>query len=646
MLTWQLMLFSSSSQAISHELFEKQRLDYQIASKQLVSGQITKFKDSLKSLETYPLYPYLKYKQIARKLGRLPKKEVRQFIETYRGSPIAKKMSRRWFNQLIKKYQWQQYVDDWDPSISDVRLQCWHLRAKYRIGKKTEALNGAQALWLSPNSQPKACDPLFKEWIEAGYLTQDIAWQRLSMAMEAKHFTLAKYIVRVLLKNEYLTLGSEYIKLHRSPQSVEKAKHLVLFAKHQDKASEIIHHGLKRLARKDLASARTQWDNYRNTLPFTAGQVLSITHALDLASNIVLDIDNANFLLDALLVNERPETTERSIRTALRDADWEGVFFGIKSLPSDRQSSDRWRYWEARAIDELKALGMQPKNISPSVDIYTELSKNRSFYGFLSADLMNVDYEMEEQSAPANSDVTLKLKANIAITRSLELFAVNEVGDARREWYFGTQNFDAQLLTSVGRLAQEFGWHEKAIRSFVQAKYWDDIQIRFPLAYQSKMIQASKLSQIDTSWLYAIARQESAFSPDAKSKAGALGLMQLMPRTAKQTAKQIGLKYKKSDLLKPSTNIHIGSSYLKKLLKKFNGNRILATTAYNAGPHRVKTWLKKTNNNLSFDAWIETIPFKETRHYVQNVLAFSVIYDYRMESSSQLVSSSEAAQTL
>jgi soluble lytic murein transglycosylase len=638
-----LSFFPSLSQAISHNKFAQYRLDYQLASKQLAKGQITNFNASLKTLEDYPLYPYLQYKLIDRKLNRLPKKEVHHFIETYRGTPVSKKMSERWLNQLVKKGLWQQYIDDWNPAITDIRLQCWHLRAKYRTGQIDEALNATQKLWLSANSRPKACDPLFKEWIEAGYLSQDIAWQRLTLAMNAKRYTLAKYLVRSVLKDEYLALGSEYIKIHRRPQSIAKAIKILQFPKHQDKASQIIVHGLKRLARKDLSSARKQWDNYQNALPFTVQQTNMIGLALNLTPKPDQDISQTNVLTSTGIAVEKPKAIEQQIRTALSQADWSKVFAGIQSLPAEHQKSDRWQYWQARAIDEL---GISPKNSPSANNIYNELSKNRSFYGFLSADLMKVNYEMEEKTAPINAEATEKLKNNIAIVRALELFAVNQVSDARHEWFFGSQQFDAQLLTSAGKLAEEFGWYEKSIRSYIQAQYWDDIQIRFPLAYKSKMIQASLLNEIDTSWLFAIARQESAFSPDARSKAGALGLMQLMPGTAKQTARQIGLKYKKSDLFKPGTNIQLGSTYLKGLLETFNGNRILATTAYNAGPYRVKKWLKKTKKNLAFDAWIETIPFKETRHYVQNVLAFSVIYGYRMESDSQLVTSLEAGQAL
>ena len=146
--------------------------------------------------------------------------------------------------------------------------------------------------------------------------------------------------------------------------------------------------------------------------------------------------------------------------------------------------------------------------------------------------------------------------------------------------------------------------------------------------------------------LFAITRQESAFSADARSPAGAMGLMQLMPSTAKMTARKAGIKFKKHDLLQPEKNIALGSHYLTSLLKQFDGNRILAAAAYNAGPHRVKQWLKKSKETLAHDIWIETIPFKETRHYVQNVLAYSVIYGYRTGTVPSLLSDKETNQQL
>jgi len=161
------------------------------------------------------------------------------------------------------------------------------------------------------------------------------------------------------------------------------------------------------------------------------------------------------------------------------------------------------------------------------------------------------------------------------------------------------------------------------------------------LAYKKEIDLAAHKTKMDANLIYAVARQESAFSEKARSSAGAMGLMQLMPSTAKQTARKAGVPYKRNDLYSANTNVHLGSQYLNQLLQKYDGNRILATAAYNAGPHRVNKWLKD-KGDINFDVWIETIPFKETRGYVQNVLAYSVIYAHRLGKSGTMITEKEA----
>jgi soluble lytic murein transglycosylase len=172
--------------------------------------------------------------------------------------------------------------------------------------------------------------------------------------------------------------------------------------------------------------------------------------------------------------------------------------------------------------------------------------------------------------------------------------------------------------------------------------YWDDLQLRFPLAYGDLIASAADANSLSSLFLYAIARQESAFIHDAHSSAGALGLMQLMPATGQQMAEDAGMRITRQGLLQPETNITLGSRYLARLMGQFNGNRILTAAAYNAGPNRVKQWLdRNTQVALPYDIWIETIPFGETRGYVQNVLAYAVIYGYRTGSPAKLLTRNE-----
>jgi len=165
----------------------------------------------------------------------------------------------------------------------------------------------------------------------------------------------------------------------------------------------------------------------------------------------------------------------------------------------------------------------------------------------------------------------------------------------------------------------------------IDAKAWDDLDIRFPLAYYDSFVSNARTWDIPLQWSFAIARQESAFMPDAKSSAGAMGIMQLLPSTARLTANRHGLEpVRTGDLNEPILNIQLGSAYLGRMLRRFNNNRILASAAYNAGPARVETWLDPT---LPLDVWVETLPFPETRDYVENVLMFAAIYSKRLSQS-------------
>ena len=219
-----------------------------------------------------------------------------------------------------------------------------------------------------------------------------------------------------------------------------------------------------------------------------------------------------------------------------------------------------------------------------------------------------------------------KLQADPAIIRARELFFHGQRSDARREWLSATRELEPLQHLQAAQLVRQWGWYEQAIREAITARQWDDMLLRFPVAYSEQIYRAANKNNIDSTWILAVARQESAFTPDARSHAGAMGLMQLMPATAKETAKRAKVRYRGSQqLADPDLNIKLGSYYLASLGRRYEGHRVLATAAYNAGPHRVKRWLEK-RKDLPSDIWIETIPFDETRNYVQNVLSFSVIY--------------------
>ena len=227
------------------------------------------------------------------------------------------------------------------------------------------------------------------------------------------------------------------------------------------------------------------------------------------------------------------------------------------------------------------------------------------------------------------------LEETPAFNEPLSFFTLQEATRARREWNFTTKGYSDIELRIAARVAEKWGWHEQAIRAMIKAKAWDDLSPRFPLAYRDNFVSKARSEDIPVTWSLAIARQESAFMADARSSAGALGLMQLMPATAREVARESNFRLKSNqELTIPETNIELGTAYLGKMFRRFSHNRILASAAYNAGPTRVQRWI---DPDLPADIWIETIPFKETRNYVQNVLVFAAIYGRKLGQQTPMI---------
>ena len=189
---------------------------------------------------------------------------------------------------------------------------------------------------------------------------------------------------------------------------------------------------------------------------------------------------------------------------------------------------------------------------------------------------------------------------------------------------------DATRREELGALASVEGWPRMAIDAANKAEAWDRLDLRFPMPWQETFQHYAALQQVSSTELMAIARRESAFFPQANSPVGARGLMQLMPATGKQVASSLGKRHSSSDLYEVDHNVLLGSAYYRQLLDRYDGNRVFALTAYNAGPHRVDRWRRKVGDTVPVEIWIETIPYQETRNYVQAVLSYNVVFQHLM----------------
>lgn len=616
---------------------QQQRQHYLSARDALQKGQLKSYKKHRDQLLNYPLTPYLDYFELRRRLSRLPYDDVDQYLGNTSHALLKSRLTRQWLNTLAQKKRWHDYRTYYVASENTV-LQCFALEARIRTGDRT-ALEEVAPLWNVGRSQPDECDPLFKLWHNTEHFTQALAWQRFVKAMSNGKTRLARYIAK-RFDTEFKPYADLYLEVHRTPSVL---KHTHRFREQSPRMHDIILHGIKRYARQDAELAYQQWQRYDAQQLFDDERRFSTQQTI--ASRLVRQGQQQ---LAENLIQQIPQLTSETlleglIREFLKEMHWDKALAYITRLPEPLQQSERWRYWRARALEQQSD---PTQNNAEAQALYTELALQRGYYGFLAADRLGHQYNLGDSPSTIAPQLMGELANRQEVLRARELLMVDDALNARREWFHFSQTLTPQQHIAAAKLASQWGWHHNTIISLASAKHWDDLQLRFPLAYNKQVLSTAQKLQVSPLLLYAITRQESAFAVDARSPAGAMGLMQLLPSTAKMTARKAGLRYRKHDLLSPEMNIELGSRYITTLLKQFDGNRILATAAYNAGPRRVKGWLKETDKQLPYDVWIEIIPFKETRKYVQNVLAYSVIYGYRMGTVPSLLSAHETNQPL
>jgi soluble lytic murein transglycosylase len=596
-----------------------QRLAFVDAERALKLGRLSTYHELEQKLRDYPLYPYLKFEEIKRNLRGNNYKDVRRFLQDYPGTPLANRLHYRWLKSLARKHRWGTLIDNFYYT-NDVALQCDFTHALIKENHPQRAYNVLAGLWLTGHSLPSRCDYPIKKWYASGKLSQDLVWKRIRLAMQSRRTRLALFLARYVdAKDRYWV--RMWAKVRRDPKFVSE-----VYARFKDKDSQllrwVIGDGLRRMSRTDATAAAQHWSDWRDRFKFSELEKNRIERRLTLALVTSDPTASKAWLKQLELDADDHRINELYILNAVQDQDWETALGWMNRLSEEEQQTDRWRYWRGRA---LEALG----RLDEARSAYLLNADSRSYYGFLSADRAGMDYKFDRHPiAFSNKDLS-PIEKIPAIERARELLALNRVVDARREWNFALQQLDKPQMLKAAQLAYDWNWHDRAIITLAQANYWDDLVKRFPLAHRELVINYARQQQINPAWAFAIIRQESAFTNDARSHAGALGLMQLLPRTARQIAHSLRLRFHRNDLLNANTNVRLGIKYLKKVKDIFKGNKVLATAAYNAGNARVRQWLPK-DGILPADVWVEIVPLNETRDYLQRVMTYTVIYEERL----------------
>lgn len=604
-----------------------QRQYYNQAKAALAKGNSAPYFQYKAMLADYPLEPYLAYDELTARLPSASDKEIEAFIAAHGDLPKINWLKLRWLRMLADRGDWPTFVRYYDSKLNFTELDC--LYGQYQLTRpdlRAEGYANAERLWLSGKDRPAACDPLFARWAAEGQLTEHKRWQRAKLAAQARNYALARSMVDGLPTLQ--VQGKRLIDVAQKPDLLGQPE---LFQPADEAMADAVGLGLRRLARQDPEKALGLLDTYAASMRFSAEEKVAIAKDIGLALARRYD-SRALDLMTRYDPDLRDDTvSEWRLRLLLRLGRWQDAYELTRRLPASLAQTNRWKYWEARALELAR-----PND--PQVPaLYRNVAKERDFYGFLAADRAQVPYQLTNRPLPLTQAQLNNVRNAPGIRRALEFYQRGEVVDGRREWYYVSRHFDRDQMVAQARLAYDMGWYFPAIRTISQAQYWDDLNIRFPMAHRDALLREARLRGLHASWVFAITRQESAFMDDARSPVGAMGLMQLMPATAKETARKFSIPLATpQQALDPDKNIQLGAAYLSVVHGQFNGNRVLASAAYNAGAGRVRQWLRGANH-LSFDVWVESIPFDETRQYVQNVLSYAVIYGAKLNTPQPIV---------
>ena len=597
---------------------ELQRLSFKEAQHAFRNNDIDEYERLIAELIDYPLYPYLRYAELLRDLDRAPDHEVEAFLSDYRNTPLPHRLRGTWLKSLAKAERWDKFLSVYD-GREGTAFVCQYYYALIENGRTIDHEEIIDRVWRVGKSQPAACDPLFNWLKRRGHLGSNDIWKRIYLAMDQGQLGLARHLSKTLKKSDQARVEF-WIRLHHAP---ERKLSSLSSIKNDRLTRRMALHAIKRLAKQDVNEGRREWNQLKHRYNFNQASRNEIERYIALLASYRAHPQALEWFDELSTEAITPHVRLWYTRSALRSERWDLLVESIPTLDAKQRKRTMWRYWLARALE-------QQGEEEEAQELYIELAERRDYYGFLAADRLDAPYALYKSAIVVDGADAKELLDEPGMLRAHELYRIGSYTDARAEWYLAIRGFSRDQQKLAALLAREWSWHEMAARMAAKVGAWNDLDLRFPAPFRDGVTLAANEHALAPSLVYGVMRRESIFSEDARSSAGALGLMQLMPATAKRTAEDLGLPAPRvPDLLDGDYNIGLGTSYLRELLDGFDEHLVLAVAAYNAGPHRVSDWLPE-NRTLAADAWIDTIPFYETRRYLRAVLAYKTIYHWQL----------------
>jgi soluble lytic murein transglycosylase len=575
------------------------------------SGQIARLNALAPELRDHPLAPYVSYWQIRSHIDSASEGELREFFNQYRGTLSADRLRADWLRSLGRARNWEVFFREFPAlGIEDPDVTCHALIGRDGRGDAAAAQE-ARVLWLNAREQlPETCTGLFTTLVQRGLLSPPDVWNRIRSALDLGNLALAKAALSYLPPAE--KIDPRWMdQAARHPQQFLARKPLPLARR-----------GQRELAIFALAKTAENWpqvaaENWRRILSeFPLEERHYGWGQIGLAAARRLDPRALEWFKEAERLTDRQLYWKA--RIGLRAGDWRSVQEAIDAMSGTDRNSPVWRYWMARA------LAGSGRTQEATVQ-FAQLSSEFNFYGQLASEELGTSINVLPETYKPSPTELEAMTRRPGIARALALLRVNLRYEGALEWQWSLKDMNDQELLAAAEIAARNEWYERAIDTAERTTVFHDFSLRYPAPYRETVQSYTRDLGLDEAWVYGLVRQESRFVASARSVAGASGLMQLMPTTAKLLARRLGWKGHHTTLTAAvESNVGLGTNYLRQMLDSFGNQQLLAAAAYNAGPRRIRDW--QMDRPMEGAIFAETIPLNETRDYVKKVMNNAAFY--------------------
>ena len=577
----------------------------------------------LGQLRGHTLEPWVAYWDLSARLDEAGPTEVQDFFTRYAGSYQEDRLRTEWLLQLGRNRDWMAFNREYPQyrMNDDKSVRCYALLAEH-LSSGVDNTAQVREVWLGQKDADEGCAAAAEQLVKDHTTSKQMVWQRARLGMENDRLRVATQAVEIVSPGSVKTVNAIY--LHPGKYLNDKLTAI------QPKTRELVSLALIRLAYLDPADAAAEIDKLRWRTQLTQEERSWIWGVIGKRAAQKLSSDAPDYFARGQNAFMHDDHLAWQARAALRAGRWSQVLSAIGSMGEAQRNEPVWVYWRARG---LLLHTSSESSRAQALQLLESIAGVRGFYEQLAQEELGRRITTPPKPEPLTSIEQEAARANPGLTRALYAIRIGLRAEGVREWNYSTNlhvrgGLDDRGLLAAADLACQAEVWDRCINTSDRTRQLINFEQRFPMPFKTAVVARAGLIGLDPAYVYGLIRQESRFIMDAKSGVGASGLMQVMPATAKWTARKIGLYgFQPHQITDRDTNIAIGTGYLKLVLDSFEGSMPLAAAAYNAGPSRPRSWRGQSGGPVMEAAiWAENVPFSETRDYVKKVLSNTTNY--------------------